>query len=154
MSADLESADEEMMCCASCGIAAIDNVTLKRCACDLVKYCSINCQKNHRPKHKKACKKRLAELRGDKLFAQPDGSCYGECPLCCLPLSLDKRKSSMNTCCCKIICLGCDNANQEREREQGLEKRCAFCREPLPKTQEAADRNYMKRELRRMIQKQ
>jgi hypothetical protein len=43
--------------CASCGIAAVDDVTLKKCACDLVKYCSVACQKNHRPQHKKLCKK-------------------------------------------------------------------------------------------------
>jgi len=41
--------------------------------------------------------------------------------------------------------MGCDNANQKREREQGMGRKCAFCREPLPKTQEEAERNYMKR---------
>ena len=76
--------------CASCGKAAVDNITLKICtACKLVKYCSVECQKNHRPQHKKACKKRMAEIRDDRLFQQPDECCLGECPICCLPLPLD-----------------------------------------------------------------
>lgn len=28
-----------------------------------MKYCGVECQKNHRPEHKKACKKRAAELK-------------------------------------------------------------------------------------------
>ena len=30
-----------------------------------------------------------------------------------------------------MICKGCDYDNQMREHEEGLEHRCAFCREPL-----------------------
>ena len=33
--------------CANCGKAAVDNIKLKKCACNLVKYCSVVCQKNH-----------------------------------------------------------------------------------------------------------
>ena len=51
----------------------------------------------------------------------------------------------MATCCCKTICKGCNYANQEREIEQGLQPRCAFCREPAPDTDEESDRNVMKR---------
>ena len=132
--------------CASCGKAAVDDMKLKKCGgCELVKYCSVDCQKNHRPQHKKACKKRAAQLRDNELFAQPDGSCYGECPICCLPLSLDKRKWTMVTCCCKLICQGCNYANQKREREQGQYPKCPYCREPVPKTQEEKDQNLMKR---------
>jgi hypothetical protein len=59
--------------CANCGKSAVDDVKLKICtACKLVKYCSVDCQKNHRSKHKKACKKRAAEIRDDNLFRQPD----------------------------------------------------------------------------------
>jgi hypothetical protein len=43
--------------CASCGIAAVDNVKLKKCACNLVKYCSVVCQKNHRPHTKRFARK-------------------------------------------------------------------------------------------------
>jgi hypothetical protein len=44
-------ADENV--CANCGIVAVDHVKLKKCACNLVKYCSVGCQKQHRPKHKR-----------------------------------------------------------------------------------------------------
>jgi tetratricopeptide (TPR) repeat protein len=138
-----EAAD--ITCCASCGIAAVDNVKLKNCAYGLVKYCSVTCQKNHRSKHKKACRKRLAEIRDDDLFEQPDGSHLGECPICCLPLSNDLSKSSLSACCGNRICQGCDYANQMRELEAGLEHRCTFCREPAPKSEEEYDKIIMKR---------
>ena len=93
MSSNVEQADEV---CASCGIAAGDDAKLLLCtACKLVKYCSVECQKSHRKQHKKACKKRLAEIREETLFTQSNGSCYGECPICCLPLSVDLSKSGM-----------------------------------------------------------
>ena len=77
------------------------------------------------------------EIRENKLFNQPDESYLGECPICCLPLSIDSRKSTINSCCCKLICNGCCHANEKREIDQGLEgHKCAFCREPLPKTDE------------------
>ena len=131
--------------CASCGVAAIDDVKLKKCACDLVKYCSVGCQKNHRAQHKKMCKKRMAELRDDKLFTLPDESYMGECPICCLPLPIDLQKSVLMTCCSKSICLGCEYANTEREFEAGLKQRCAFCREPVAKSQEERDKRVMNR---------
>ena len=131
--------------CASCGKAAVDDVTLKKCACDLVKYCSFDCQKNHRPQHKKTCKKRLAEIRDDKLFTQPDGVHFGECPLCCLSLPINEQKSTVNSCCCKRICKGCSHANTLREEELSQYPKCPFCREPLPKTQEEIEKNVMKR---------
>ncbi len=139
------SGSESDEVCASCGIAAIDDVKLKKCACDLVKYCSDGCQELHRPEHEEDCKKRLAELREDKLFRQPDESYLGECPICCLPLPLDPDKSKLNSCCCKIICIGCSHANKTREEEHGLEQKCAYCREPLPKIQEEAEKMNMKR---------
>jgi len=141
---EVEAADEV---CASCGIAGVDDITLKMCAagCDIVKYCSDGCQDLHRPEHIGACRKRKAELHDRDLFTQPDISYMGECPLCCLPLSIDERKCTMMPCCCKIICKGCNFANQMREIEQGLEQRCAFCRNPSPKSQEEGRKNLLKR---------
>ena len=48
--------------CASCGKTENDEgIKLKNCtACHLVRYCGVECQREHRPKHKKACKKRAA----------------------------------------------------------------------------------------------
>ena len=130
-------------CCASCGIA---DVELKKCACKLVQYCSVDCQKNHRPQHKKLCKKRLAELRDKDLFTQPDSSCYGECPICFLPLPIEPKQSNMMTCCSKSICLGCCYANTIRVHEAGLEHRCAFCREPEPlRSEEGRNKQAMER---------
>jgi tetratricopeptide (TPR) repeat protein len=132
--------------CANCGKVAVDDIKLKMCtACKLVKYCSVECQKNHRPQHKKACKKRAAEIRDDRLFKQPDESCLGECPICCLPLPLDMSKFAVTSCCCKMICKGCSHANMLREIEQGLENKCAFCREPIMKTDEEIEKDSMKR---------
>jgi tetratricopeptide (TPR) repeat protein len=138
--------DESVELCANCGITGGDDVKLRLCtACKLVKYCSVACQKNHRPQHKKACKKRAAEIREVLLFTQNEVSYLGECPLCCLPIPLDLSKSVVNSCCCKRICFGCCFANKKREFEQGLEERCPFCREPVPETDEEMNQNHMKR---------
>jgi hypothetical protein len=133
--------------CACCGIAGVDDIKLNICdgGCDLVKYCSDDCQTNHREEHEEECKKRKVELHDKRLFTQPDISFLGECPICCLPLSIDERKSTLMGCCCKIICKGCCYANQKREIEQRLKHRCAFCREPAPKSQEESDKRTRKR---------
>ena len=84
------------MCCASCGIAGVDDIKLKICnACDLVRYCSDKCQQEHLPHHEKACKERAAELHDEILFRQPESSSLGDCPICLLPLQLDTDKSMM-----------------------------------------------------------
>ena len=132
--------------CANCGKAAVDDVKLKICtACKLVKYCSVECQKNHRPQHKKECKRKAAEIREDKLFTQNEGSYLGECPICLLPLPLDLDKSTIFSCCCKWICDGCNYTNKKRELEEGLGHKCPYCREAVPFTEEKIDQNYMER---------
>jgi tetratricopeptide (TPR) repeat protein len=141
-----EGGEEEV--CASCGIAAVDDVKMKACSggCDLVKYCSDNCQENNRDHHEQECKERKAELRDKQLFEQPGSSYYlGECPICFLPLSLDITKSRLMPCCSQFICIGCDYANLKREYEGGLQHRCSFCREPIPRSQKEADRYSKKR---------
>jgi tetratricopeptide (TPR) repeat protein len=147
MSTETAAATEAdiMLCCASCGTAAIDDIKLKKCACKLVQYCSLDCQKNHRPQHKKLCRKRLAELRDEGLFALPESSYLGECPICCLPLSIDPDESMLMSCCCKVVCQGCDYANRKREFEGRLEHRCAFCRHPLVQSMEDVLKRVMKR---------
>ena len=141
-----EGGKEEV--CASCGNAAVDDVKMKACngGCDLVKYCSDNCQENNRNHHEQECKERKAELRDKQLFEQPGSSYYlGECPICFLPLSLDITKSRLMPCCSQFICIGCDYANLKREYEGGLQHRCSFCREPIPRSQKEADRYSKKR---------
>jgi len=142
-----EEAAAADICCASCGQAEIDDIKLKKCddGCDLVKYCSDDCQENHRPQHEEECKKRMAELRDRDLFAMPDGIYLGECPICCLPQPIDPTKSALMACCSQSICNGCAYANQMREIEAGLEQRCAFCREPLPESMEDVLKRVTKR---------
>jgi tetratricopeptide (TPR) repeat protein len=146
MSTNLEEDEDMMMCCASCGNAAVDDIQLKKCdGCKSVRYCSDKCQREHRPHHKRECKKRAAELRDEILFKQPESSHWGDCPLCFLPLALDPKISIMMACCSKLICRGCSYANIIREMEQKIERKCPFCRHPAPKSQEEFHRNRMKR---------
>eukprot|EP00984_Skeletonema_dohrnii_P009535 scaffold3651_cov128-Skeletonema_dohrnii-CCMP3373.AAC.2 len=112
--------------------------------CDLVRYCSDKCQKEHRPQHETNCKERAAELRDEILFRQPESTHLGDCPICFLPLPLD-LKNSMMSCCGKWICDGCACANKLREREARLRHKCLFCRSILPTTLEQAEIKYMKR---------
>jgi hypothetical protein len=48
-----------------------------------------------------------------------------------LPLPLDLKKSTTMACCSKLICYGCDYANEIREAVGKLQHQCAFCREPI-----------------------
>jgi hypothetical protein len=142
---EVAAATTDVMCCASCGTPAVDDVKLKKCACGLVKYCSDVCQETHREQHEEECMKRLAEIRDKDLFTMPDESHLGDCSICCLPLPLDQKKTTLNDCCSQLICNGCNYANMMREYEAGLERRCAYCREPFPKTKEEGDKRSMKR---------
>ena len=143
---EAEAAADIMLCCASCGIAEVDDIKLKDCDdCDLVKYCSDKCQRDHLTEHEKACKERAAELRDDILFRQPESSHHGDCPICFLPLPIDMKKSRLYACCSKLVCNGCEHANILRELNKKLHPQCPFCRHPAPKTEAEADKNNMKR---------
>jgi len=144
------SEESDMMCCcASCGATSDDDINLKLCnGCKLVRYCGVKCQREHRVKHKEECKKRAAELRDEILFRQPESSHLGDCPICFLPhplWTIDRQKSSLMSCCSKLICKGCSYANTKRMVEGRLAITCAFCRQPYPKTLAEADLNKMKR---------
>eukprot|EP00985_Skeletonema_marinoi_P007128 scaffold3120_cov219-Skeletonema_marinoi.AAC.11 len=82
------NADIDMTsCCASCGIAEVDDIKLTTCDanCKLVRCCSDKCQRDHNPQHKEECKKFSDEV----LFAQPESTHFGDCPICFLPLAID-----------------------------------------------------------------
>ncbi len=135
-------ATEVCCCCANCGIAEVDDIKLLDCdGCDLVKYCGDVCMEVHQEKHDKQCKKRQAELRDKELFRQPDGSHYGECLLCFLPMPLDPQKSSFKSCCSKTICEGCEYAHHV----QNGSKTCPFCREPTAADDEENTKRMMER---------
>ena len=83
-------------------------VKLKKCtACHLVRYCSDACQQDHRPKHKRECKKRAAELRYMMKFYSSKRTLisvtvrFAVC--CCLLMS---KKTNLNSCCSKRTCKG------------------------------------------------
>jgi hypothetical protein len=138
--------DNTSCCCASCGVAEVDDVKLKECTkCDLVRYCSIGCEQEDKLHHEEDCNKRAAELRDEILFMQPESTHRGDCPICFIPLPLDLDKSIMQTCCSKVICSGCNYANAIREIKGKLEFKCPFCRKPIPATNELADEMMMNR---------
>eukprot|EP00985_Skeletonema_marinoi_P016892 scaffold9172_cov98-Skeletonema_marinoi.AAC.3 len=141
-----ENIKADPSCCASCGVAEVDGVKLKECsACDLVRYCGDACQKEHKSHHQQECKKRAAELRDEILFKQPEGTHRGDCPICMIPLPLDSTKSITSSCCSKVICKGCDYANDIREEEEKLQHSCPFCRKPVPSTDKQCAKQIMKR---------
>ena len=108
--------------CANCGKEDSDG--LKACtACKMVKYCNRDCQIAHRPKHKKACRKRAAEIH-EELFKPPPPP--EDCPICMLPLPWQDTGSKYKSCCGKVICSGCIHAVRLTT------PLCPFCRTPAP----------------------
>ncbi len=83
--------------------------------------------------------------RDDLLFAQPDSSCYGECPICFLPMPIDTLKHRIMTCCGNLICNSCTHSHWERQLEKSLKQTCPFCRHLAPTTQAEADANLMRK---------
>ena len=136
-------------CCADCGKEG--GGSLKTCkSCMQVKYCNAECQRTHWPKHKAACKLRVAELRDEALFKDPPPK--EDCPICFLPMPY-KLKSCISLptatissvpiydfaeenkklagkemdqyfpCCGKSICYGCVYSF----RKSGNHDKCPFC---------------------------
>ena len=124
--------------CANCGKEGSDG--LKACtACKLVKYCNRDCQIAHRSMHKKACRKRAAEIRDEELFKQPPPK--EDCSICLLCLPTLESGTAYYACCGKMICSGCgfapvyDNLGNEISEEK-----CPFCRTPTPDSEESNER--------------
>jgi len=80
MSTEGEETTSDIMCCASCGVTEEegDGVALKKCtACNLVRYCGVECQRRHRPEHKRACNKRAEELRNPDVVSSTNNGVGG-----------------------------------------------------------------------------
>jgi hypothetical protein len=138
----------EVLLCAGCGIVegGDDDAKLRKCtACKSVRYCSVKCQREHRPQHKQACKKLAVELRDEILFKQPEESDMGDCPICCLPHSAVEGNSMLQTCCGKLICMGCAHANRKHELQGKHERKCPFCRQPVPTSWAEIEAYFKKR---------
>jgi TPR repeat protein len=121
--------------CANCGKGEELDAKLKTCnACKLVKYCCKDCQIAHRRQHKKACKKRAAELHDEALFRQPPKG--DDCPICFLLLpdtGFGMGGQTFMACCGKAICSGCSFEHKLRSRGNS---NCPFCRTNTPSAKE------------------
>ena len=85
--------EDTMATCANCGKGEESSGDLKACtACKLENIA-------HRPMHKKACKKRAAELHDEALFKEPPPR--EDCPICFQPLPLDTGHAIFKSCCGK-----------------------------------------------------
>ncbi|KAL7527273.1 hypothetical protein ACHAXR_001874 [Thalassiosira sp. AJA248-18] len=87
----------------------------------------MTCQKAHRPRHKKDCKKCSAALFDEALFKQPPPK--EDCPICFLQLP-STAETVYTQCCGKYICTGCV---YEIARETDI---CPFCRVPAAASNE------------------
>ena len=138
-----DAPDTAFTACANCGKGEEISCDLKSCAaCKLVKYCNRDCQIAHRPMHKKACKKRAAELHDEELFKEHLAT--DDCPICFLPLPLDIVQSTFKACCGKLICSGCIYAMGEEADERGKLFICAFCRRPAPSSEDEENERVKK----------
>ena len=119
--------------------------SLKACtACKLVKYCNRECQIAHRPQHKKACKRRAAELHDEKLFKEVKSE---DCPICFQRLPTLLSGSKWYACCGKTICNGCAYAPIYDDQGNVIdEEKCLFCRTPPSNS----DEEMIKRDDRRI----
>ena len=117
--------------CANCGKGEESSGELKSCtACKIVKYCSRDCQKAHRSRHKKECRKRAAEIHDEILFKQPPPE---DCPICFLPIPSLRTGKRYKSCCGKFICSGCIYTIVTMSRRESI---CPFCRALTPTSDE------------------
>ena len=130
--------------CSACGK---ESDALKKCkGCKCVWYCNKKCQNKHRKEHKHECQviEREIDKRGGKLDVgtELDVGPLGklppreECPICMLALPPYVKLHRYFACCGNTICGGCQFQHQVKSREQSVPPTCAFCREPIPKTEE------------------
>lgn len=73
----------------------------------------------------------------EALFKQPEPT--EECPICMIPLPLDRYYIFILICCGKRICSGCSFALAKERYECGRVDACPFCREEVPEEPESTD---------------
>ena len=131
--------------CSACGKKSD---ALKKCiACKCVWYCDKKCQNKHWKEHKTECKliKKELDQRGGKLDCgtELDVGPIGklppreECPICMHALPINENLQAYAACCGKSICCGCNFQHQMKSKKRATERAtCAFCREPMPRSNE------------------
>ncbi|KAL7547733.1 hypothetical protein ACHAWF_011010, partial [Thalassiosira exigua] len=124
--------------CANCGKEGNEDAKLKKCnGCYLVKYCNVECQKAHRPKHKTECKRRAAQLKDEELFGKGHEHYLDDCPICLMPMPLGEEDCVIHFCCMKYICMGCVHRKrlvQHGRRQVDIsEDACSLCRTVISK---------------------
>ena len=131
--------------CSSCGE---EGDALKKCrACKCAWYCDKDCQNRHWKEHKKECRriKKVLDERGGKLdlgteldlgLPLPDLPPQEECAICMRVLPFHGKLRNHFDCCGKTICGGCNLQHLMKSNEQAVRPTCAFCREPIPQSEE------------------
>ena len=122
--------------CSWCGKKSDTHKKCRNCKC--VWYCGKECQNRHWKEHKIECRRVKKELdkRGGKLDLGTEMDLgpvsdlppREECPICMHALPIHTMLSSYEACCGKIFCNSC--------AFQHGESTCAFCREPMPESDE------------------
>ena len=127
--------------CSACGKKS--DALMKCRACKCVWYCDKKCQNRHWKEHKKECRriKKILDSRGGKLDvgSELDIGPLGkvppreECPICMSVLPIREFLSTYAPCCGKTLCGGCEYMHQMKSSG---ELTCAFCREPISRSDE------------------
>ena len=137
--------------CANCGKEG-SNVNNTCNKCNMVRYCNAACKKKHRHKHKKDCDEhvrlnaeRAAEVHDEALFKRPP-PVFDDCPICFQRMPSLPTGSRYKSCCGKQICSGCSHAPvYDNKGNKVIEELCAFCRIPVPQSDEEVVERIKKR---------
>ena len=76
-------------------------------------------------------------MHDEALFKEPPPP--EDCPICMLPLSLDPRHATFQSCCGKTICNGCIDAMAIEDMKKGKkweDHMCPYCRTLRPSSDE------------------
>ena len=87
-------------------------------------------------------------ISDDKLFADPPPK--EDCPICMLPMphangGICNVFKTYMPCCGKTLCSGCMNGVQEEIKKGNMKRWCAYCRLPLPRSENESIKRIKKR---------
>ena len=140
---DVSNENDDVSACANCGKEGSNlNICNK---CKEATYCNASCKKKHRSKHKKQCERRVAEMHDETLFRDPPPQ-HGDCPICFIRLPIMGSGRQYMSCCGKRICSGCCYADvYDNHGKIIADKKCPFCRTPLPTSEKESMERLKKR---------